>query len=850
MDFSQLPDITSLLDRPDNPPRDDLEGMDYTRCAALHNYLIQYAWLAEGRPLETLDANNNFFTGSGDEDEAEACRPRLHPSLAAFLDTAIMSPFPFDNPHEYLPFSVFAWGIDGPSRLFEELAADLQDQPVDGLVRLYAVEGGLSAVDSDGGVIYHQGLHRVASFMHLDEYDIGFPVEGSKHVWNPLETLLTNWIDLIHIGKVVASPHKEPALFDFEKIGPWEWRPYSDAQVTTCVAEWDRLCQAIEARISQPLNPLLTGTDADYSEPLVASSVLDAASVPNPSFARSFLTRARRPQFRYIAPGLLLPPADSAGFVAAQPFSVLPRSEYTAPPVCLFPADTRDQRPIQLTRTTSPFLQSDFYSTSTETCTPSRVSAGLYTEAVERNGLDVAEEGFRLLLPFTFNDDWDKSVGARKSDGSLVDRGRFSELFQHGYKPFGGDYYRSQRLERLLGCWRKLVEKGVWSVGADGYCNECFLKLYRQRLLDPWLPVTNFTDYLIDQFDLVQTNCSTTLPYTTSASTLYVGTATATTATTTTGATTTGSSAVTTATCLGQMVQPLQNWLTCNDLCDTYNISTGDARVVTGDDACYFNEATCFPLPCEIDTVWDGPSCDDLATRYSNSTYNVTTSQFLSWNSNIQGSCSGNAPGQRVCKGAPGGTFPKPNATITAPGATGQATYYTATTAAYPTQSGTIDECGEYYLVVAGDDCSTIDLRFGLNFSQLQEYNTYLNSTCGNLWLNYDICVAPVTPQTVSTDDYCVTTTNGTATSDGTCGPDYGGRTCIPQFGNCCSIYGYCGNGTTYCGAGNCYSGSCDTEWRPVHKWRMWPELCWKQDLHWYPVWDMLFHVWLLWKYQ
>ncbi|KAF9250461.1 hypothetical protein DTO013E5_5510 [Penicillium roqueforti] len=281
------------------------------------------------------------------------------------------------------------------------------------------------------------------------------------------------------------------------------------------------------------------------------------------------------------------------------------------------------------------------------------------------------------------------------------------------------------------------------------FCNECFLNLYRQRLLNPWLPVTNFTDYLVDQFNLVQTNCSTTLPYSTSASTLYVGTATA---TTTTSVTTTGSSATTTPTCLGQMVQPLQNWLTCNDLCDTYNISTGDARVATGDYACYFDEATCFPRPCEIDTVWDTPSCDGLATRYSNSTYTVTTAQLLSWNTNIQGSCSGIAAGQRVCKSAPGGTFPKPNATITAPGATGEPTYYTAATAAYPTQSGTISECGNYYLVVAGDDCSTIDLRFGLNFSQLQEYNPYLNSTCGNLWLNYDICVAPVTPETVSTD--------------------------------------------------------------------------------------------------
>ncbi|KAJ5226527.1 hypothetical protein N7468_007752 [Penicillium chermesinum] len=296
MDFSQLPDIISVLVRPNNPPRDDLEEMDYTRCAALHNYLFQYAWLAEGRPLETLDANSSFFTGSGDVDEAGACRPRLHPSLAAFLDTTIMPPFPFDNPHEYIPFSVFTWGIDEPSRLFEEDTADLQNQPVDSL--------------------------------------------------NPLERLLTNWVDLIHIGKVVASPHEEPALFGCEKVGPWEWRPYSDAQVTTCVTEWDRLCQAITARISPLSNPPLTGTDTDNLEPLVASSVLDAAWVPDPSFARSFLTQARRPQFRYIAPGLLLPPVDAAGFVAARPFSVLPRSEYTAPPVCLFPADTGDQPPI------------------------------------------------------------------------------------------------------------------------------------------------------------------------------------------------------------------------------------------------------------------------------------------------------------------------------------------------------------------------------------------------------------------------------------------------------------------------------------------------------------------------
>lgn len=191
-------------------------------------------------------------------------------------------------------------------------------------------------------------------------------------------------------------------------------------------------------------------------------------------------------------------------------------------------------------------------------------------------------------------------------------------------------------------------------------------------------------------------------------------------------------------------------------------------------------------------------------------------------------------------KSAPGGTFAKPNATITAPGATGEPTYYTPTTPAYPTQTGSIDECGRYYLVEAGDDCATVCQRFGLEYDQLQEYNTYLDDDCLNLWLNYAVCVAPVTPQTVSTDgtcpvsvtcvgsgfgeccsphsfcgsgpEYCVDDGGGTGTQDGTCGPDYGDTTCTPQFGSCCSIYGYCGSTSDFCGAGNCYSGACDTD--------------------------------------
>ncbi|GKT43585.1 lysM domain-containing protein [Colletotrichum spaethianum] len=90
--------------------------------------------------------------------------------------------------------------------------------------------------------------------------------------------------------------------------------------------------------------------------------------------------------------------------------------------------------------------------------------------------------------------------------------------------------------------------------------------IYRKRLLNPWLPNANFTDYLIDRFDGIQRVCSTSLPYTTSASTLYAVEATS---TTTTGATPTSQSMTATPTCQGQTIQPLENWLTCNDLSDT-----------------------------------------------------------------------------------------------------------------------------------------------------------------------------------------------------------------------------------------------------------------------------------------
>lgn len=134
---------------------------------------------------------------------------------------------------------------------------------------------------------------------------------------------------------------------------------------------------------------------------------------------------------------------------------------------------------------------------------------------------------------------------------------------------------------------------------SDQYCSECFLKLWRQRLLDINLTPGNQTNYLVDQFSKLQANCSTSMPYTTSAPTLALSSATLTAVTTTAAA-----SAMTT--CAGQSVVATNPMLTCDLLSNKYNVSTGALRVTTGDFYCQFNSTICLPSPCPLQSIRNG----------------------------------------------------------------------------------------------------------------------------------------------------------------------------------------------------------------------------------------------------
>lgn len=172
MDHSQLPNIDDVLVTVENPARDPSLGrgigMDHARCAALHNYLVRYAWLADGRPADTFPEHDSFFNVHSAA--AEALRPRLHPSLAYFLSAAIHPA----RAHE--PPVLFFWvaGLSGPHDVFGEKVADLFDQPEDSVLCLYP------GWASGAGLFYHQIHHRSTFFEDMTGYDFALPVRSHQ----------------------------------------------------------------------------------------------------------------------------------------------------------------------------------------------------------------------------------------------------------------------------------------------------------------------------------------------------------------------------------------------------------------------------------------------------------------------------------------------------------------------------------------------------------------------------------------------------------------------------------------------------------------------------------------------
>jgi hypothetical protein len=377
---------------------------------------------------------------------------RLNPGLIYFLQSIILPDY---------GDGLFYWvsGVD-------MLPADMffypeEENDIVNKERFIILHGSWLDIGSHNiGLVFDQQRNQAAMPIAIENLESILPIKDHLDMWFPLETMLTNWIHMLRIGKVTASPPEKEFPTAIARLGSWVWQSYSPAQVDSAVVAMDRLSAAIEARM-----PSRSHLSVSQESPLLMDAELDEASVPENCFIRSVLTRVKTPRFKFIAPGLEVP-HDASAFAARQKFTGLPRNPELGtviPPVLVFANSKRtinfneEIRWLFFTaRDPIPYTDHD------------RIPAGLYSEFICRGDYDIAEEGFRLLLPYTFRPQpWD-SRSARKSDGGLVSSGSISELFQHGsYHPFGGEW-RAQRFERLMDRWRELVESGVWKVGKNG----------------------------------------------------------------------------------------------------------------------------------------------------------------------------------------------------------------------------------------------------------------------------------------------------------------------------------------------------------------------------------------------
>ncbi|KAK3947973.1 hypothetical protein QBC32DRAFT_382526, partial [Pseudoneurospora amorphoporcata] len=127
--------------------------------------------------------------------------------------------------------------------------------------------------------------------------------------------------------------------------------------------------------------------------------------------------------------------------------------------------------------------------------------------------------------------------------------------------------------------------------------------------------------------------------------------------------------------------------------------------------------------------VASGDSCDTIASKNG-----ITSTQFKTWNTEINAECTNLWLDYYVCVHVPGVAVPTTSTKTTS-----------TTAASAPTNSpampGLAANCDRFYKVASGDSCDTIASKNSITTIQFKSWNTEINAGCTNLWLDYYVCV-------------------------------------------------------------------------------------------------------------
>ncbi|KEQ62034.1 uncharacterized protein M437DRAFT_50844 [Aureobasidium melanogenum CBS 110374] len=436
MPFAIFDDVRHLLVGDANPAREE-GGLDYERCAALHNAIVRHGWTACGRSLDTLPTVTAW---EKDPDGWEQDVDRLHVSMVEFLKRAYDTEMPETEPiYDFMPreyrFFYFLEGLIGPHGHEAPLYNydDIEDFPGQ-YMTLYTVNDQLGS--HPHGLVYNQETHECVINFH----NVHFNPEYEDIPWQRLETVLSVYIDMIESEKVVCihNDRNNDVMF-----GPWIIQPHTKEVLDGCLQTWDLLVQAIEEKM-----PTAPNVDTKPEYGLTNEEMLESAGITE-DFPKLVLLRARKPRFNFIAPGLrLLTPEE----IVEQPLKSMMARQADL--------QVRKKMPVLLFKGDDTCKASEWFPYPYKEATD--IPTGLYFEGWSQEDLTPFTDATRLLLPFTIGgeDTW-----AMTSNGIAID-GTHDELYQMGINPFAS--YHGVSLLAILENFYAHICQGHWSVDENG----------------------------------------------------------------------------------------------------------------------------------------------------------------------------------------------------------------------------------------------------------------------------------------------------------------------------------------------------------------------------------------------
>lgn len=180
-------------------------------------------------------------------------------------------------------------------------------------------------------------------------------------------------------------------------------------------------------------------------------------------------------------------------------------------------------------------------------------------------------------------------------------------------------------------------------------CSPCFLTVMWYRINSLFLPDSDYSDYLIEQYQDIQDICQMAMPdtvvralpsYATAPNITYLPPGTD-------PANNSSAPSSSSGNCSDQTLSPSSAG--CASLSQQYGVTTGDLQAATDSDDCVVVDTTCVPSACTLSQVNSGDSCESLTTAYTTNALNVSATLFLSWNPNIIGLCDNLTIGQYIC---------------------------------------------------------------------------------------------------------------------------------------------------------------------------------------------------------